>query len=70
MGGEKNFRFFFFSGCKLNPFNVTTLQYLIAVEEPEIFVLRSIFGWWAEKHNLTFLRQGNFKSTFERLLQM
>ena len=68
VGGENNFRFLLFSGCKLNPFNVITLQYLIAVEEPEIFVLRNIFGLWAEKHNLTLLRQGNCKSTFERSL--
>ena len=70
MGGENNFRFLLFSGCKLNPFNVITLQYLIAVEEPEIFMLRNIFGLWDEEHNLTLLKQGNFKSTFERLLQV
>ena len=70
VGGENNFRFLLFSGWKLNPFNVTTLQYLIAVEEPEIFVLTDIFGLWDEKHNLTLLRQRNFRRTFERLLQM
>ena len=68
VGGENNFRFLLFSAWKLSPFNVTTLQQAIAVEQPEIFLLTNIFGLWVEKLKLTFSRQISFKMTFERLV--
>ena len=67
VGGENNFRFLLFSAWKLSPFNVTTLQHTIAVEQPEIFLLTNIFGLWVEKLKLTISRQISFKMTFERL---
>ena len=70
VGGENNFRFLLFSAWKLSPFNVTTLQQAIAVEEPENFLLTNIFGLWVEKLKLTISRQISFKMTFERLVQM
>ena len=69
MGTENNFRFLLFSGWKLSPFNVTTLQHMIAVEEPEIFLLTNIFGLGVEKLKLTIARQISFKMAFERLVQ-
>ena len=69
VGGENNFRFLLFSAWKLSPFNVTTLQQAIAVEQPEIFLLTNIFGLWVEKLKLTISRQISFKMTFERLLK-
>ena len=68
VGGENNFRFLLFSAWKLSPFNVTTLQQAIAVEQPEIFLLTNIFGLWVEKLKLTISRQISFKMTFERLV--
>ena len=70
VGGENNFRFLLFSAWKLSPFNVTTLQQAIAVEQPEIFLLTNIFGLWVEKLKITFSRQNSLKMTFERLMQM
>ena len=69
VGGENNFRFLLFPAWKWNPFNVTILQYMIAVEETEILLLTNIFGLWVEKLQLTFSRQSSFEMTFERLVQ-
>ena len=64
VGGENNFRFLLFPAWKWSPFNVTTLQYMIVVEETEIFVLTNIFDLWVEKLQLTSSKQSSLEMTF------